>query len=121
MSIITLPKYDDMVARLDSVDNDSYTKERFHPLILKDAGRELAAADVVLKLELAIHDFAASSGRMTGVLMRMRIKDYITAIVDDDVVRDEALNLVDDTNAAMKKRFDEQPPAPPRVELSDDD
>lgn len=90
---IILPDREDMLRRLKSVMDEPHAVEQFYPLILKDAGRELVGMGVVMMLQLAIADYTAGLPPVMGAMLQMRVDDYITALVDDEEVRNDALTM----------------------------
>lgn len=91
---ITLPEREDMLRRLKSVMDEPHAVERFYPLILKNAGRELVGMGVVMMLQLAVADYTADLPPIMGTLVQMNVDDYITALVDDEEVRGDALAMM---------------------------
>ena len=91
---IVLPEREDMLRRLKSVLDEPHAVERFYPLILKDAGRELVGMGVVMMLQLAIADYTAGMPPIMMAVVQMNVDDYITALVDDEEVRGDALAMM---------------------------
>lgn len=119
--LVQLPEYGEMAARLATVNDDPYINERFHPFILKSAGKELYGEGIFLMLHLAIHDYSDGAPPMMAAILQMSIKDYIKALIDDEEIQAATLEHVDRVEADVKRQRDTRPPAPARQELSEDD
>ncbi|MBP9762825.1 hypothetical protein KBD34_04380 [Patescibacteria group bacterium] len=60
--MLTLPDRETMLARLASmVDDNSHLREHFYPLLMKDAGQDVAASVVVLTITFAIAAYIAGN------------------------------------------------------------
>jgi len=104
--VVTLPSAEEIMSRLRKVDmgaND-YMAERFYPLIVQEAGRELVAQGVVMMLTLKIHDFMSSGYPpvMTGIL-HMYVPQLIDALVDDKEIAEEAKRFHQEAMDAARK------------------
>lgn len=53
---ITLPDHEEMLRRLVAVDDNDHLQERFYPILLQSAGRQLVGQGVVMMFTLAISD-----------------------------------------------------------------
>lgn len=117
---IQLPDRDDMLRRLKSVSEEKHAVEKLYPLMLKSAGRKLLGQGVVLMVYQAITEYAEGNA-MLAKIWELQAKHLVTALVDDEEVRSDALRLVDDVEGRIASEQDSQPPAPPRPPLSDTD
>jgi hypothetical protein len=90
VKVITLPNREEMLKRLLLVDADGYLVEKFYPLLLKDAGRQLVAKGVVMLFIQTLHDYTDGMPPMMWSVMFSRVPDYIDALVDDKEVATEA-------------------------------
>ena len=98
---IILPDHEDMLRRLKSVMDEPHAVEQLYPLILKNAGRELVGMGVVMMLQLAIADYTAGLPPIISILVQQRVDDYITALVDDEEVRNDALTMMGTVRAKV--------------------
>lgn len=95
MKIITLPDRDDMLKRLLKVSDGSLLQERFYPILLEQAGQELAAPQgIVMMLELAIQDYVKGMSPIIAIQMYMQAPDFIDALVSDAEIAKEAKSLL---------------------------
>ncbi|HSX14815.1 MAG TPA: hypothetical protein VLE72_02795 [Candidatus Saccharimonadales bacterium] len=99
LKTIRLPERDDMLQRLTGVMDDPHAVERFYPLILRSAGRELNGMGVVNMVALAIEDYCNGMPPVVKSAVYMNLRRYVTALIDDDVVRADAFALLDEVNA----------------------
>ena len=97
----TLPEREEMMRRLKSVMDDSDAVENFYPLILKAAGSELVGMGVVMMLQMAIADFTADQTPFMALVLQSSVDAYITALVDDEEVRNDALTKMRTVRAQM--------------------
>lgn len=88
--IATLPNQEEMLEHLIKVDDDPHLRERFYPLLTKHAGEEKVAEGIVLMLELAIYDYTEGMPSMMSALMRMKLPNFIDALVDDPDIAQQA-------------------------------
>lgn len=79
-----LPQKDEMLQRLLAVDSSNHLQQSFYPILLKEAGQSKVAAGVVLLLQLAIYDYSENLPPIMGVLMEMKMNDFIDALVRDE-------------------------------------
>jgi len=94
LHVTRLPDADDMLRRLISVDDNPHKREKFYPIILKNAGRELAGMGVVNMFVFAIHDYTQGMPPFMAVMLFDQIDDYVQALVDDEQAKAEALEMV---------------------------
>src|SRR3989344_5470785 len=92
--IITLPNREEMLQRLLKVNDDSHAQEKFYPILLAEAGRELVAQGVVMMLALAIHDYTEGLPPVMVSLMYMHAPRFIDALVDDVETAKEAKDFL---------------------------
>jgi len=88
--IIILPNKEEMLNRLIKANDNSHLQERFYPILLKSAGKELVAQDIVMVLTLAIYDYVEGMPTIMSNLMYMQADQFIDALVDDKKVAREA-------------------------------
>ena len=87
---LILPNHDEMKNLLESVDNNSHTIERFHPILLRSAGHEKVPEGVVMMLLLAIHDYSQGLPSVVGRLMIKSIPQYLEVLISDSKLRKAA-------------------------------
>lgn len=92
---IVLPAREDMLRRLIAVRDIAHYRERFYPILLKDAGQRRVAAGVVMMFTLAIHDYTQGMPPMVGNLVYMDVPEFIDALVDDKEVAQEAKTFLE--------------------------
>lgn len=85
-----LPQKDEMLQRLLAVDDNNHLQQSFYPMLLKYAGQSKVAAGVVLLLQLAIYDYTKDLPPMMGVLVEMKMNDFIDALIRDEDFAKEA-------------------------------
>lgn len=78
---VVLQGRDAMLCRLREVDDNPHFVEKFYPILLKDAGRELNPMGVCIMLLLAICDYTQGMPPIKAKRMEMRAKDFIGALV----------------------------------------
>lgn len=86
----TLSSKDEMLKRLLKVDNNAHFQQKFYPKLLKEAGSEKVAMGVVMLLQLAIYDYTEGMPASMGVIMNMRMPDFIDALCPDEESAKEA-------------------------------
>ena len=87
---VVLPDRAEMIKRLIRVSDDAHLQERFYPILLKSAGRELVPAGIVMMLTLAIHDYTENLPPVIASLLYMKADDFIDALVDNFEVSQQA-------------------------------
>ena len=87
---LILPGHDEMKKLLESVDNDSHTIQKFHPILLRYAGQEKVPEGVVMMITLAIHDYSQGLPSVVGRLMIKSIPDYLEVLISDSKLRKAA-------------------------------
>jgi hypothetical protein len=98
---IVLPEEEDMLRRLQSVDDDPYMVQKLYPLILRHAGQEKQALGILLMLQLAICDFTEGLPPQLGTAVNMRLPNFVSALVDDETVKNEALKKLKELGIAQ--------------------
>lgn len=88
--VVKLPNREEMLKRLLKVSDESHFQERFYPILLQSAERELVAQGVVMMLTLAIHDYVQGMPPMMAGIVHMYVPQFIDALVDDKQVAEEA-------------------------------
>lgn len=81
--VITLPDSVQLLARLLEANNNDHLRERFYPMLLKEAGKNLAPTGIALMLVLAISDYTEGMPPSMTAIMYMMAPDLIDALVDD--------------------------------------
>ncbi len=88
--VTVLPAADKMLQSLIAVDDQPHFQERFYPILLKDAGREVGAKGIVMMLSLAIYDYTKGMPQIVAALMQCMIPRFIDALVTDPKVAEAA-------------------------------
>lgn len=101
--VVTLPKRDEMLRRLVSVSDESHFQERFYPILLQSAERELVAQGVVMMFSLAIYDYTKGMPPMMSGLVYMYVPKFIDVLVDDKEVASEAKKFLQEAIDATRK------------------
>lgn len=93
--IITLPDKKIMLQKLSEVDDTNHLQERFYPILLKRAGETKVAIGVIMMLTLAIHDYSNDLpfSRMIQESLHSRMELYLGALIDDEEVLNEAIEI----------------------------
>ena len=99
---VILPDHEEMFRRLLGVSDDAYMQERFYPILLKKAGRQLVAPGVVMLLTLAIHDFVDGMPPGMANAMFAQAPDFIDALVTDAEVAEQAKTFLREALSAKK-------------------
>lgn len=120
LKVIAMPARDEMQRRLETVIDAPHAKEHFIPRLLQGAERELVGPEVVTMIQLAIYDYSCGDPLM-GSLMQFYVEDLVDALVDDDTVKQDALDFIERVKAKRQEELDRRPPVPMRPELSDDE
>lgn len=100
-NVITLPDNETMLRRLRAVNDEQHLRQKFYPLLLKDAGRELVPQGVVMMFVLAISDYIKGMPPMMETLMLMRADEYIDALIVDN--EDAATEAKEFLKVALQK------------------
>lgn len=88
-----LPERDEMMRRLILVHGDDHVIDGLHPYICSRlAGQELAGMGVVNAVLIAVHEYSDGSP-ILKVLTEDYIPGFIKALVDDEQVRQDALDF----------------------------
>lgn len=93
----SLPNRFDMGTRLSRVDTSQYLAQWFYPLLLDHAGEQRDGPGIVLLLISTAQAYAERrrlSERDTEML-NLKLRDFATAIIDDDEVRADVLAAFD--------------------------
>jgi hypothetical protein len=91
-----------MLKNLIKVDDNRHAIERFYPILTKQAGRVLNATGVIVTLELALYDYTKDLPPLCAVLLRMRMNDFIDAIIDDPEIMTETKVCLSEINKELK-------------------
>jgi hypothetical protein len=102
---VTLPDRAEMLRRLTGVESMDHLVKEFYPLIIKRlAGRETDAYTINLALSLAISDYQKKHETLPGMeLVQAYQKAFVTAIVDDDQVRNLTHQLIDQVREQTRR------------------
>lgn len=92
LHVIYLPERDDMLRRLKSVSDDAHVVENFYPLLLEQAGEPKVGTGVVLMYFMAVGHYAYAREAEIDIVTS-KAEEFITALLDDEQARDEALGL----------------------------
>ncbi len=92
---VVLPDREEMSRRLASLHDLDHVVERFHPILLQSAGRELNGMGVVMMLTLAIHDYTEGMPTMMSNIMFRSCPKYIDVLVDDKTVKADAKEFLE--------------------------
>lgn len=98
--LITLPNREEMLERLKKVNDVDHTRQKFFPVLLKEAGRELLPQGVVMMLAIAIHNYTEGMPSMMSSLMYMSAPMYIDALVSDPEAAEEAKAFLNEALAS---------------------
>ena len=99
LKTIVMPENDEMLRRLVGVMDELHAREFFYPLILKGARRELNGMGVVLMVTLAIEDYTNELPPIMKSIVYMRLRDFVSALIDDEQVKQDAFEMLDSVNA----------------------
>jgi hypothetical protein len=89
-----LPERDDMLARLKAVMDEPHAEQYLYPKLLRHAGQTKAPEGIALMFVLAIADYTAGLPASLGIALDFTLPRWVTAIVDDEDVRREALEVI---------------------------
>lgn len=116
LTTTTMPSQEDIVSRLTSVSAQPEFVQGFYPHVAKVAGRELAGPGVVMTLTLAIYDYTQDMPvpmrRVMSAVLNTNMAAYVEALVDDEQVKREALEMIATVNTAVEQERAERPPKP---------
>jgi hypothetical protein len=118
LKAVELPGRDEMLRRLKTVIGDQRTVDDFFTLIVKNAGKKLNGMGIVHMFYLATAEYSQTTLPMMARLLEFQAKQFITALVDDEEVRGDALRFIDKIQADLTAK-EAARPIPPRPELSE--
>lgn len=121
LKTIELPDLDEMRRRLETVVLDNHGRQNFVPRLLENAGRQLVGQGVVMMIQLAIYDYTKGMPPIMSAMMQVQVKDLVIALVDDDEVKKDALDMIEQVEKTIEEERNNRPPAPARPDLTDDD
>lgn len=98
--VFVLPSKEEMLVGLLKIDDDQHVQSKFYPLLTKRAGEQKVASGLVLVIQLAIRDYTEGMPAMMGVVMNMRMSEYIDALCPDEEIAAEAKAIFEQANAA---------------------
>lgn len=93
MTTITLPDSETMRLRLNEVFTVSHVQDNMFPTLLAEAGETKQPLGVILMLQLAISDYAATTMPLMETMLNVHMPDAISALIDDEAARTEALGF----------------------------
>jgi hypothetical protein len=117
---IDMPTESQLRVRVQSVIGDEYTVQNFFPHLVKNLNPQLNGMGVVLGVSLAIHDYTQSLPPMFGRLMQVYFKPLVVALIDDEQVKADALECIQQIESEQGRVQQERLAAPERPELSDE-
>ena len=91
---VTLPQRDDMLARLKGVMNEPHAEHGFYPLLLRHAGQPKMPEGIALMFVLAITDYTRGMPDALAMGLDLMLPRFVAAIVDDEDVRRETLEVI---------------------------
>ncbi|MEU6996649.1 hypothetical protein ABZ953_39110 [Streptomyces sp. NPDC046465] len=93
---VLLPGQADLARRLRAVDDDPRIVDQFHVKLLPAAGQELSGPGVAVALSLAFEEYRHEQDLPSAVAAALfrQLADYAMAIVDNPVVRRQALQII---------------------------
>lgn len=97
---ITLPNPDEMLRRLMVV--NEVCAAALCSLLLEAAGKKLNGVGVVHAVVLAIAEYGQYQPRVVVETLRIQTIDFITALIDDEEVRRDALTFFSEAEANMR-------------------
>ena len=86
----TLPERKEMLDKLVAVQDNQHLRQKFYPLLLKDAGEEKVPMGVVMMLQLALYDYTEGMPPVMGKAMNMWMPQYIEALCPTEEAAQEA-------------------------------
>lgn len=102
-AVVRMPNREEMLRRLVSVSDESHFQERFYPILLRSADRELVAQGIVMMFALAIHDYTQGMPPMMAGLVYMYVPQFIDALVDDKQIASDAKKFLQEAVDATSK------------------
>ncbi len=91
---ITLPDEAELTRRLTTVSADVDLVRGFYPIAARRAaGRELTGEGVVINFTQSIASY--TNNRIVGGRIRLLLKKYMEAIIDDEKARTAAIAMID--------------------------
>lgn len=104
-TLITLPTPAQMLEKLLTVNNEPHLQQKFYPILLQHAGKQIYASAINIILATAIFDYTQGLPPvMTGILM-LAVPKYIRALISDEQGQKEALELYEAAqNDVMKEK-----------------
>ncbi len=94
MKIIILPNKEEMLKRLMKVSDNSHLNQKFYPLLLESAGKEIAPQGVVMMFAFAINKYVEGMPQVVEELLYMYVPDFITALINDVEVAEQIKNML---------------------------
>jgi hypothetical protein len=102
---IVLPQREEMFTRLNEVDLDNYAKDKFFPLLLKEAGNKKVPMGVIILIMLAIHDYADDLGLpFAGDLIMPKVPEIIKALITDEEIQKETLAFYEEVVLKVEEK-----------------
>ena len=94
--VVTMPDEDEIVRRFRTVhDNGHHAGEFYRPFARGVTGRNMTGADIARELVEWIKQFSTSLGQMTHQTLTLRLRRFITALIDDETIRTDANTKLD--------------------------
>ncbi len=94
---ITLPDQEELMRRLTAVNDDVDLVRGFYPIAARrGAGRKLTGEGVVVNFSQSIASY--TQNRIVGGRIRLLLKQYMEAIIDDAQARAAAITMIDEHN-----------------------
>jgi hypothetical protein len=104
MKTTILPGRDDMERRLLAVKvvtGSQHVQQKFVPLLLQEAGRQIDGPGVVMMLQLAFEEYTDSVVMPDYLFAELQkhLKDFVEALIDDEEVKTDAITMIEGINA----------------------
>jgi len=99
LKAIKLSDPEELMKRLVSVENEPHFIERLYPLIVqRTSNHEINGPGVVTMLMLSMYDYVNDNKLppLMSTMLHMRIREFVVAIVSDEEVLKDALDLLDE-------------------------
>lgn len=94
-SSIQMPNHDEIIRRLNTVDNQRHPNESFYPAIADAlADSEVVPMGLVNHLILAAADYQEDLSESAQAMVPLSMTNYIVALVDDEKLRTKALAIL---------------------------
>jgi hypothetical protein len=90
---IVLPKHEEMLRRLLSLEDEPHLVSNFYPKLLVHAGKPMTALDVILMFQFAIFDYSMHSPELSQVRYS-QLRYTVKALIDDDDMCKEVFGLL---------------------------